>query len=120
MIGGQNRYPNPAPMAFPLGDVTVPHGEAAVLFRWMAPRKLTVQGAELFVRDIVSATGSPVLLQSWKNGVFIGESALVPGANRVSGDIPLAAHDLIELRVLYRGESSGDTRMIDGWVLFNA
>ena len=119
MMGG-NRYPAPSPQAHELGSVTVPYAEAGVIIRWLAPCKTTLRGAALFVRSITSATGAPVLLESWLNGQCMGSAPLAQGLNQVRQDIPLNALDLIEIKAVYRGETQGDTVLNDAWVLFNA
>jgi hypothetical protein len=105
------------PKSKEIGDVTLPWNVGQSIFRYKAPRALVVTDAAISIKEVVSPTGAPVILEAWKNGQFQGEVTLTHGVTKYP-NIPLAALDEIDLRILAKGEPGTDTTVSDMWFLY--
>lgn len=88
------------------------------VFRFRAPVALTIKSPAIYCGEIVSPSGCPVTIEAWKNGQYGGSITLEHGPNKFDKAMPLAAMDLIELRISVRGSGDAATRVQDLWITF--
>lgn len=110
---------NPAndPKSQYVGDIVVPWNIGQTVFRYKAPRDVKISEASISVKEILSPTGAPVVVEAWKNGTYSGTVNLSNGAT-VFPPISLKRLDEIELKILVKGEHESETKVCDLWFLY--
>ncbi len=106
------------PHSHDCGDVSVPWNIGRAVYRFRAPAATVIHDPTLFVGAIESPGGAPVVVEAWKNGQYGGDVTLEHGPNRFQDGMPLAAMDVIELRVCAKGTGEHAVWLRDLWVMF--
>jgi hypothetical protein len=107
------------PFSVSVGDIEVPWNVSKSVFRFRAPVPMVIVDVCLFAGDIISPTGAAVAIEAWKNGVYGGDLVIVPGATMFPQKIQLQRFDLIELKIVARGEGTPAT-VKDLWIMYSA
>lgn len=107
------------PFSVSVGDVNVPWNVSKTIFRYRAATASEITDVCIFAGDILSPTGASVAIEAWRNGVYGGDIVVSPGANMFQQKIQLARFDLIELRVVSRGDGT-PCEVKDLWIMYCA
>ena len=107
----------PDPKSEYFGDIDVPWNVGLTVFRMKAARDMTIVDPVIEIKEIVSPSGAPIVLEAWRNGSYGGSTTLAMGANSFPS-VPLKKLDEIELRVCVKGDRTDKTEAKGVWLVY--